>query len=922
MSSNKNDSEKVLTTVNDFLTAFRLNPQDKLNVKITHTALPNPGVRPGGSYHIPPDRIEDFYKAYITDVFTNHNIYHLTEAHHQEVSPILIDLDFRQKPEDNPDINKIYTLDDIKEYLIEFHNVLSEYYDKDVLAENELAFVMEKKNASKGKNGEIKDGVHIVYPNLCPAYKIQFLARHDMINNKKVKELFKKMNVSNDARSIIDLSVIRANNWFLYGSTKPGSEPYIITNIYNVGSGTCEDISLKSELKNDPKHQLKLMKKLSISNKKNITPIKFGIEDSVKEKYEAMPSSDKDNTDKSGANCKKISQTAVVAKNQKVDNGRNNKNKIDDKDFEFVERLTKECLSPKRATGYEDWSRVCWCLSNIDYRLEEAFVEFSKKATNNKFDEDGCREEWLKAQTRIKERMLGVGTLHKWSKEDNPQKYKEISRDSLTRFMYLSMNKSHTDITRYIFEKYKHEFKCASISHNQWYQYKKHKWNPNDRGNALKLKISSEVSNDYSEYASYCSNKSNEYKDDEPEKDNWQNRAKTSADLVLRLRNTSFINAVFAQCQEFFYDEKFEEELDANDNLLHFLNGVYDLDKNEFREGYPEDNISLTTHINYIEQLDGEDYTKMEQVEDFLNKILPIERVRNYVLNLLSSFLHGSNRDQKFHIWTGGGGNGKSMIIDLYKKTLGGYCGSMPSTVLTNARSGAESANPVLAATRGRRFISLDEAEVGAQIQVGFMRQLTGGDEITARQLHCAPITFRPKFKLVLTCNELPGIPSNEDATWRRIRVVEFISRFCDNPDPKKPYEFMIDRELQAKMADWNEVFMYMLIQYYQNSYRKNGIIEPNEVLRNTASYRSDSDIYKQFVDEYIQEDPNTTIGLDDIFPIFRGFLQLNNYDQKQHNRRELERRLTRILGKPNTRKKWKGWGIAPNEEADDKNEV
>ena len=115
----------------------------------------------------------------------------------------------------------------------------------------------------------------------------------------------------------------------------------------------------------------------------------------------------------------------------------------------------------------------------------------------------------MKAQTRIKERMLGVGTLHKWSKEDNPQKYKEISRDSLTRFMYLSMNKSHTDITRYIYEKYKHEFKCASISHNQWYQYKKHKWNPNDRGNALKLKISSEVSNDYSEYASYCSNKSN-----------------------------------------------------------------------------------------------------------------------------------------------------------------------------------------------------------------------------------------------------------------------------------------------------------------------------------------------------------------------------------------------------------------------------
>jgi phage/plasmid-associated DNA primase len=195
------------------------------------------------------------------------------------------------------------------------------------------------------------------------------------------------------------------------------------------------------------------------------------------------------------------------------------------------------------------------------------------------------------------------------------------------------------------------------------------------------------------------------------------------------------------------------------------------------------------------------------------------------------------------------------MLVDLYKKTLGSYCGSMPSTILTNARAGAENASPVLAATRGKRFISLDEAEVGADIQVGFMRQLTGGDEITARQLHCAPITFRPRFKLVLTCNELPGIPSNEDATWRRIRVVEFISRFCDNPDPRNPYEFHADKSLQTKMEDWREVFMHMLIGFFQNNYKINGIPEPAEVLRNTASYRSDSDIYKQFVDEYIQED-------------------------------------------------------------------
>jgi hypothetical protein len=91
-----------------------------------------------------------------------------------------------------------------------------------------------------------------------------------------------------------------------------------------------------------------------------------------------------------------------------------------------------------------------------------------------------------------------------------------------------------------------------------------------------------------------------------------------------------------------------------------------------------------------------------------------------------------------------------------------------------------------------------------------------------------------------------------------------------------------------------------------------------DKVLKNTASYRSDSDVYKQFVDEYLREDPNTTLGIDDIFPIFRGFLQHAGINPTKHTRREFENRLNRIIGKCNTRKKWKGWKIAPNDEDED----
>ena len=53
------------------------------------------------------------------------------------------------------------------------------------------------------------------------------------------------------------------------------------------------------------------------------------------------------------------------------------------------------------------------------------------------------------------------------------------------------------------------------------------------------------------------------------------------------------------ECTILFFDPNFEEHLDEKYNLIGFNNGVYDLDKEEFREGNPEDYISLSCNINY-----------------------------------------------------------------------------------------------------------------------------------------------------------------------------------------------------------------------------------------------------------------------------------------------------------------------------------
>ena len=90
-----------------------------------------------------------------------------------------------------------------------------------------------------------------------------------------------------------------------------------------------------------------------------------------------------------------------------------------------------------------------------------------------------------------------------------------------------------------------------------------------------------------------------------------------------------------------------------------------------------------------------------------------------------------------------------------------------------------------------------DEVPVGAVI--------VSNDKIIARALFKEPIEFIPQFKMLLMCNDLPTIPSNDDGTWRRLEVVDFISRFVDDEskldDSKHVYKR--DKELKSKLSAW-----------------------------------------------------------------------------------------------------------------------
>jgi hypothetical protein len=130
---------------------------------------------------------------------------------------------------------------------------------------------------------------------------------------------------------------------------------------------------------------------------------------------------------------------------------------------------------------------------------------------------------------------------------------------------------------------------------------------------------------------------------------------------------------------------------------------------------------------------------------------------------------------------------------------------------------------------------------------------------------------------MILACNELPEIPSQDGGVWRRLRVIEFSSRFCENPDPEKKNEFMMDLELSEKFEQYSDYFLSMLIDRHKNI-NPNKITEPREVINATQKYKDNNDIIGQYLNDKISysEDNKEKLGINDIYNDFRIWVNEN----------------------------------------------
>lgn len=282
------------------------------------------------------------------------------------------------------------------------------------------------------------------------------------------------------------------------------------------------------------------------------------------------------------------------------------------------------------------------------------------------------------------------------------------------------------------------------------------------------------------------------------------------------------------------------EELDAQPSWLNMQNGILDLDTGELMPHAPH---HMLTHLCGCEYTTKSDCPLWDK---FLYEIFNGRTdLIDYLYRALGYSLCGDTSEQCIFICLGNGKNGKSVLLSTIAYILGDYAMSLRPDSLMVQRF-QSSANSDIARLKGARFVRASESNDGARFDEGLIKQLTGGEEITARKLYGNEFQYKPTYKLWLDTNNMPYIRGTDDGIWRRIIIIPF-EVFI--PEEKR------DPHLLEKLREEAPAILAKIV-CGNMSWRKNGLQTPQYILDLVAEYRRSMDVIGQFIAEHVTEGP------------------------------------------------------------------
>ena len=916
--------------LSDFLTKH--NAKD-LKAVSTHTRIKCDELNIyGGSFHIEKEELPLFYKLYYENVFVKKRKEYLTEKQLPENGPILVDFDFRYSYDV---MERKHTPEHIEDIIQLYLETLKELF---VFKEGEEfpIFIMEKPNINRVPDKQItKDGIHMII-GIQMDHTLQVILRDKIL--EKIGEVW-ELPLINDLSSVLDEGISKGvTNWQMYGSQKPGNEAYRLTYYLTASIDTTDN-----EFMTVP-HSVKdfdLSKNLPLLSAQYAEHVKFDIHPKIMEEYnrkhsnkpkKSVSSKNKINMvfeiqDTDGCNAQDIQlediTNATILK-KAVDNIMQTLN-----EKEYSIREIHEYTQILPAKYYEPGShvlnrKVAFALKHKDERLFLSWVMLRSKASD--FDYSSIPKlyhDWTRYfHNSNHPEEITTRSIMYWAKQDAFEEYEKIKKSSIDYFLEETLHSTaEFDFATVLYYMFKDKYVCTSITNKIWYIFKNNRWEL-DTGNTLRLAISRDMFMVYQEKMTRSMADIQNYETNEEAHEKIQKKMKKIAEVSVRLKKTNDKNNIMREAMELFYDKEFIINMDQNKYLLCFSNGVIDFKNKMFRQGYPQDYITKSTKIPYVpydEKRPSEMKDISIEITRFMEQLFPIPSLNRYMWDHLASTLIGEKKEQVFNIYRGSGSNGKSLLTDLMSKSLGEYQGVMPITYLTEKRQAVGGTSSEVMQIKGIRYAVMNEPSKDSVINEGKMKEITGGDPITARALYCESETFKPQCSLVVCTNSLFEIKSNDDGTWRRLKLVDFLSKFVGEGETHTddtPYVFPKDKGLKDKLPIWAPVFVSMLVK---RAFETDGeVIDCPEVISASNKYRQEQDQITGFMNEKIIKVQGKTLGKREINETFKEWYQSTYGNRKMPKLTELEEAMNKKYGMRNSKtNKWLNVTIQYDDERD-----
>jgi P4 family phage/plasmid primase-like protien len=936
-------------TVQTLLSQYRLDKQPSSDKAETHTNTrigSKEAKIHGGTYVIPDSEYGEFINK-IKTATLNGQYEYLTEKQLVE-GPLAIDMDLHYDYEvEDRQHNKSH-IDDLIDVIFSKLNQMYVFNAE----HNIMCYVMQKPDVNRVKEKNItKDGIHLLINVKMDRTAMKYL-REQLISS--IPEIW-DVPIINTWGGVFDEGVMKGTvNWQLYGSRKPHHGRYSVSYIYEIGYDESDNEFIRDEI-NDVQSHLEELDWINLSVRNPNVPA-FPLKTSFMPTYEKYLPVNKTRTQYSrnnvpvrksgGSHYKNPRDYGSIQSQEELDAIYNEyMDSFTNNDYELITACKMTMILPSEYYGngsYDKWIRVCWALKNTSLDLLVCWLKFSSQSPSFRYPNSimECIEKW--DETEIQSNGgLTIGSICHWAKTSNPSEYKEIQNQSVYAKIDQSINYAvqnsnlnnkktgicgDADFADVLYTMKGDEYVAAAIKTSLWYRFINHRYEICDSGTALRNEIGNTMRSMYNQKAQDYLHEST-FQPEEAESKEAEMakvKAKVCMNVFAHLGKTTDKEHIMIEARHKFYKQDFYDKLDQDPYLMGFKNGVMDFREKVFRQGKPDDYISMSTHINYV-KLDKNDAQQQEivnEITEFLHQLFPIEEEYEYMFDHLASTLIGNSVNQTFTMYTGEGRNGKSVLVSLMGKILGDYKVDVPLGLICGNRVAEGGTSAEKAALKGARYAVFQEPRKGDKINEGKMKELTSGKDAISCRAPYMPnmITFIPQATFAIACNIMMEVDSNDGGTWRRIRVAEFLSYFTENPvdnDPNRPYQFPIDCEIDNKFDRWKEVFMSMLIE---RVLKTNGYVKDCDmVMAASNKYKQSQDLFSQFFEERIILDADSTLNKSNLYEECKVWYS-NNANVKCPTSRELADNMDKMYRK-NVRGKWKGIAINYGNDNDDDND-